>query len=67
MGEYCQGGRSGAIASRNVWRNLSWISFHGNEESLKMRKWAISMDFLRGGRPLGSEPVVVCQWKTEDE
>ena len=25
------------------------------------------MDFLRGGRPLGSEPVVVCQWKTEDE
>ena len=23
--------------------------------------------FSSRGRPLGSEPVVVCQWKTEDE
>ena len=65
MGEYFQGRRSGAIAS-GMFGGISLMDLM-EMKNLEDEKVGNIYGFSSRGRPLGSEPVVVCQWKTEDE
>lgn len=56
MGDYCQGELSGAITPGmfgGISHGFSWKC-----RILKMRKWAISMDFLRGVGRWGVSPLL---------